>query len=466
MEQLKFDYATRDHTSFLELFKGNIPNLTPEWTDHSDSDMGIVILQLAAMGFDITAFAIDKATRENLLPHAKTRRGVLTLTRFLGYDIAWQEAATGTQRFAKLSSRLNTEVVIPARTRVTTNPDLGQPVVFETMNDLIIPAGQEFGEVTIAHGESFLEEEIGISSGQPNQRFTIEKLDVLKNTILIQTVEGEATYNWTLVDNFLNANASSRFFRIQMNEDGEVDIIFGNGRTGFIPPYGSEILSSCRTGGGTIGNIEANLINTVDRDIAGVQGTFNPTATSGGLEFEDLDLAREKAPRAKRSQGAIILPSDFEDRAMLVPGVRRAIANERFDASNTLDLYISTLEGTTFANVEPNVRAAVDNDETASFQTLHILPVVFKDYSLTLDVYTYDNIDSNTVLFELDNMLRDYLSPNNFNFGDTVYLSQIIQQCFKARGVRNVVIQSPLADVAAGNTELPRLTTLNINTIV
>lgn len=466
MEQLKFDYATRDHSSFLELFKGNIPNLTPEWTDQTDNDMGMVLLQLFAMGFDVSSYNIDKATRENLLPHAKTRRGVLTLTRFLGYDIAWQRAATGTQRFTKLDSRLGTEVVVPARTRVTTNPDLGQPIVFETMNDLIIPAGQLYGEVDIAHGESFLEEEIGISSGLPNQRFTIEKLDVLKDTVVIQTVEGEATYNWTAADNFLDATASSRLFRIQMNEDGEVDILFGNGRNGFVPPYGAEVLASCRTGGGIVGNIEANLINTLDRDIPSIQGTYNPIATANGLEFEDLDLAREKAPRARRSQGAIILPRDFEDRAMLVPGVRRAIALEKFDASNTLDVYLSTMEGVTFAYVQPQVRAAIDNDETASFQTVNILPVVYKNYNLAIDVYTYDNIDSNTVLFELDNMLRDYLNPNNFNFGDTVFLSQIVQQCFKARGVRNVVIQSPLVDVAAGNTELPRLGTLDINIIV
>lgn len=47
------DYITKDYEGFRKLMIDLIPSKTPEWTDTSQSDFGIVILELLAHGLDV-----------------------------------------------------------------------------------------------------------------------------------------------------------------------------------------------------------------------------------------------------------------------------------------------------------------------------------------------------------------------------------------------------------------------------
>jgi hypothetical protein len=97
---LPIDYVTKDFDGFLEMMKEMIPTLTPEWTDTSDSDQGIVILQLLSYGLHIMGYYQDRAVNENILHLARTKKSVLLLCKFLGYEPSTQEPATSIVTFS------------------------------------------------------------------------------------------------------------------------------------------------------------------------------------------------------------------------------------------------------------------------------------------------------------------------------------------------------------------------------
>lgn len=464
--QVRYDYTARDYDGFMELFTSNIGNLTPEWTDKSETDMGMAILSLSAVGLDIMSYQIDKATRENILPLAKTKRSILLLTKFLGYSVQWQQASTGArQQFTKRAGKLGSEVVIPAGTKVSTNPELGGTIVFETDSTLIIPPGVASATVSVTQGESYTELDIGVSSGGVYQTFLIPYIDVLKESVIVETEERGTKFEWERVDDFLESTPNSRHFTLMPTEDSEVLVTFGDGKAGMIPEFGSPIYASIRVGGGTNGNLSIGLINNLVVDNTDIDSTSNLDATENGLDFEDLELVREKAPKKRRSGGVAVLATDYEDLAELVPGVRRAVAVEMFNEINEIRMYISTMDGVPYTT---NLESIIKNELVANSvlnQTVTVMPVQYKDVTLVLTVYIYPDVDPDLVKFEVENQTRDFFNPNSFKFAETVYLGQVASENYRVQGVQNVVVTTPTENIVMGATELPRLTSLTINVV-
>jgi hypothetical protein len=84
------DFVTKDYEGFRQLMVDLIPQYTKEWTDTSESDFGIVLIELLANGLDILSYYQDKAFNESFLDTARTRKAVISLCRLLGYELAPQ----------------------------------------------------------------------------------------------------------------------------------------------------------------------------------------------------------------------------------------------------------------------------------------------------------------------------------------------------------------------------------------
>jgi hypothetical protein len=65
---------------------------------------------------------------------------------------------------------------------------------------------------------------------------------------------------WTFVTSLQNARPTDNVFTI-ITEDGVSTIIFGDGTHGAVPPAGSNITATYRSGGGTAGNISTGNIS-------------------------------------------------------------------------------------------------------------------------------------------------------------------------------------------------------------
>lgn len=129
------DYTTRDYEGFrndmIELLKKKIP----EYSDFSESDMGIVLIELLAHGLDVISFYNDKIANEIFPDTATERESIIKHCRRLGYEL---KNATPSQYYQvfKIVPQEST-YVIPRGTRLYTKGD--DSVEFELIEDLKIP---------------------------------------------------------------------------------------------------------------------------------------------------------------------------------------------------------------------------------------------------------------------------------------------------------------------------------------
>ena len=135
------DYTSKDYEAFRNMMITNLQVIMPEYTDTRQSDAGIVIIELLAMGLDILSFYQDVYANEAYLTTAEQRENVLKWCSMLGYTPKYATPARFKQVFY-LSAKQSDNVVIPAGTIVKTNSASGEAEVkFETERSLTIPAG-------------------------------------------------------------------------------------------------------------------------------------------------------------------------------------------------------------------------------------------------------------------------------------------------------------------------------------
>jgi hypothetical protein len=81
------DYLTKDYVGFRQGMLNRIPELLPNWTDRSEADFGVVLIELFAYVADILSYYQDRVANESFLVTATERRSVAELLRLIGYQI-------------------------------------------------------------------------------------------------------------------------------------------------------------------------------------------------------------------------------------------------------------------------------------------------------------------------------------------------------------------------------------------
>src|SRR4026207_1902642 len=81
------DYLTKDYAGFRQGMLNQIPLLLPRWTDRSEADFGVVLIELMAYVADILSYYQDRVANEAFLASATQRRSVADLLRLIDYQI-------------------------------------------------------------------------------------------------------------------------------------------------------------------------------------------------------------------------------------------------------------------------------------------------------------------------------------------------------------------------------------------
>jgi hypothetical protein len=122
------DYLTKDYAGFRQLLLDQLPARLPEWTERSEADMGVALVELFAEAADRLSYYQDRVANEAYLDTASQRRSVQLHTALIGYRMRPGVAAS-TYLFFKARA----EALIAAGTQVKTRTQGDEPpVVFET----------------------------------------------------------------------------------------------------------------------------------------------------------------------------------------------------------------------------------------------------------------------------------------------------------------------------------------------
>ena len=134
------DYTSRDYEAYRTLLIQELQKRMPEYTDTSQTDAGIVIIECLANGLDICSLYSDVVANDCFLPTTQDRRIAVLLARQLRY-IAKNQTASVIQQVFVLEEAMDRDTVVPKGSVVHTAESTDMVTVyFETTDDLVIPA--------------------------------------------------------------------------------------------------------------------------------------------------------------------------------------------------------------------------------------------------------------------------------------------------------------------------------------
>ncbi|GAA0289129.1 putative baseplate assembly protein [Rhodovulum strictum] len=262
------------------------------------------------------------------------------------------------------------------------------------------------------------------------------------------TDDSPAHDDWQARADLLNSFAGDRHFVVETERDGRARIRFGDDLNGRRPNAGTGFAARYRVGNGAEGNVGAGAIAHVITGKGGIEAVTNPLPATGGLGPETMDEVRAAAPFAYRRQERAVTEADYGEMARRHPDVQRAVATFRWNGhGHTVFVTVDRFGG---RPVTPEFRA-----ELAEFLERYRMA----GYDLQIDAPRFVALE--IALFvcaapdhfrsEIRRELLQVLStqrlpggrtglfhPDNFSFGDPVWLSRIHAAAMGVTGVSSV----------------------------
>lgn len=338
------DYLTLDYEGFRQMMIDRLKERLPEYTDYSETDMGIVLIELTAYGLDIISYYKDRQALECFLPTARERKNVIRHCKtYFGYTLAGATPAIFVQVFETDGSGFSKKA--GDLFKVHTKEKQGESAIYyELIGSLdvnnnfnpnfYIPSGVKGTETDdstgiylyralVCQGITVTKENVGVSDGTAYQKYVTSQSPVLDydssvseryGEDVVRVFVGESSEEWTRVDNFLLSKPDSKHFTFSIDDSGNGVIEFGNDLSGKIPPDKSKIKCTYRVGGGDSTNVGANTITEYDTAETGLIRTFNPyTALVLGTDAESIEEAKIKAPASLRALDRAVTIRDYAD---------------------------------------------------------------------------------------------------------------------------------------------------------
>jgi len=297
--------------------------------------------------------------------------------------------------------------------------------------------------------------------------------------------------NWEpVVPDLLKSDRFARHFVVETGNDGRAQLRFGDGENGMAPPEedesdpeGSKIEVTYRVGVGTSGNVGAeSLVHVVENEsppeelspaeklvvkttLSSIEGVRNPLPAWGAADAEPIEETKQLAPVAFRAeQLRAVTEEDYARVAEKHPEVSRAAATFRWTGSwHTVFVTIDPIGRTDVPrDLQQRVRDFVTRFTQAGYD-LEIDPPLLVPLEIEIDVcVSRDHFPGDVeqiLLAELSNRTlpdgrRAFFHPDNFTFGQALYLSQLYAAVEAVEGVDSAVVTKFQRFGKAANNEL------------
>ena len=285
--------------------------------------------------------------------------------------------------------------------------------------------------------------------------------------------------DWEPALDLLSVDGNETRFVAEIEDDGIATLRFGDNLHGRRPESGTTFQAVYRVGNGRSGNVGREAIAHILLGDPAIDKVRNPLPAAGGIDPESMEDVRQRAPSAFRTQQRAVTEDDYAEVAQRLPGIQRAAATFRWTGSwHTVFLTVDRLNGRTVdAGFERDVIAFVERFRMAGYD-LEVDGPRFVPLQIEMLVCVAPNYFRSDVRAALLDVFsnrvfpdgrRGRFHPDNFTFGQTVYLSPLIAAAQEVPGVSSVEIigfgrmgstdPKPLQDaqLALGRLEIARL---------
>lgn len=279
--------------------------------------------------------------------------------------------------------------------------------------------------------------------------------------------------SWNPQRELLASDRFAREFVVETAQDGTAMLRFGDGTQGLRPPDGAVFSARYRIGNGQAGNVGADSLARIRTDLAGVVAVRNPLPATGGTDPESSESVRQFAPQAFRVQERAVTEADWVEVAQRHPDVQRAAAQFRWTGSwHTVFLTIDRRGG---LPVEGDPRFLADlvghlgRYRLAGYD-LEVRGPVWVPLDLVLEICVKPGHFRSAVKAALLEVFsarlrpdgrRGFFHPDEFTFGQPVYLSRLVEAAMGVPGVNDLEVvkfqrfgRRPTGEVESGRISI------------
>lgn len=501
------DYTGRDYYSLRDQVIARIQSRIQDWKANDPSDFGVALAESFSYLGDVLSYYIDRTANEAFLETATQRESLLAIAASYGYSPAgYRQAYVG----LTFSNTSDADVTIPEGSVVTgdvISGDVVNTLYFTTLAEATVPAavGESPGtvDVTAAEGRyvtlvsataNTYGDLIGTSTGEPDMLFELTESPVVDGTIEVYVQDGDVYSKWSSVTHLLDYGPSDLVFCVITDENNSVFVQFGDGVSGAIPVPYSEIRSKYMVGGGSVGNVPADTLTTIDyipglseSQVTALQADITVTngdAAIGGADPESNAQIRTAAPLSLRALNRAVTLEDFESLAYAVSGIGKAKATASTWTSVTL--YIAPSRNAEDTDPAPGLDDL--GNPTAEFESLQsnvetfLLDKLLIGSSVTIQPPTYVDVVVNLqytklpqyTTTEVETAIKTTLLTafgyTGVSFADTIYPQDIEFEINQVNGVKtckvlalHVVAGSGLNTLQGAADEIFRFTEANVS---
>ncbi|GAA4697136.1 putative baseplate assembly protein [Phytohabitans rumicis] len=244
---------------------------------------------------------------------------------------------------------------------------------------------------------------------------------------------------WSARPDLLASNAFDPGFVAEVEADGTALLRFGDDAYGRAPEAGEPFTARYRVGSGAAGNLPAGAITGMVPADGRVVRVSNPLPAAGGVDPESAALVKLLAPHAFRRQERAVTEADYAAVTQRHPGVQKAVARLRWTGSwHTVFITVDRLGGAEVTpEFEAELRDFLERYRRAGHDVEIDGPVPVPLY-LELAVCVQPNALAPAVKAALQEALGALFHPDNFTFGQSLYLSQVYRAALAVPGVASV----------------------------
>lgn len=317
------------------------------------------------------------------------------------------------------------------------------PVTLETFTNLSLETAASVvnGNSNIVAIESVAS--TADSSLSANALMTFDPANAIP-AITLSGVLPSATRTWEPAQDLLEAGESDLMFVVEVESDGTATLRFGDNTNARTPETATHFLATYRVGNGTAGNVGPDSLTHFAGDPR-IQKCRNPLPATGGTDPETNDQIRRRAPQAFMTQERAVTMADYAAVAEQNSQVDQAVATLRWTGSwYTVFLAVEPQgAGNLTTTLRKAVKKNVERYHLAG-QDLEVDNPQYVPLQVVLEVCVDPDYFQSYVQQSLFAVLGSGISstgqkglfyPDNFTFGQTVYLSPIYAAARSVAGV-------------------------------
>ena len=504
-DSLKDTYIDYESTDFATLRQSLIDYIKAVYpTDYNnfiESDLGMMLIELVSYMGAVISLKSDMLANENFITTAKDIDSVRKLFKLVGINM---KGPTSAQANAEVSvdgvSELDEDLSLEPSQRVftVTSPQDGEALTYTLyrVQNGVVDNLNSNGTITFPANEKavfsdgvLLEGAFAVQSGTFNtldvlKSITLDESPVIQNSVQVyidypsdSNVDGA----YRQVDNLFQASSTDdKVFEVSYSDDYSAKIIFGDGSNGVSPPSLAPYVVTYRVGGGSRGNIPTSYMNVVgtgnydstpDTGIRVVQTTIG----TGGSDAETLDHVKKYGPLYFKTQDRVVSLEDYKAFAnsytspLGTTGKATAVTRKAYSSANIIDLYI--LEKASSNQLQKASLSFKDNllSKLESKKMLTDEIILVDGLIRTLDLVVTINVDKKfegvegTVTNRVAQRVQDYFLADNWDFGDTLVLSDLNRHIFETQDVRFSSIDNLNSNILVEFNEIIQLNNVSVN---